>query len=275
MKHRIAATALLALAVMVGCRRESAPADTVPTPSDSATPPVPTEPAPLVLQDVTANTPQSIVGISYPRNAQAYPQPLARALHDYAEASRAELTEAVDALGGQAPRAPYDMSLSFTELVSTPQVLAIAADGSVYTGGAHGNPLMARFVWLPQQQRMLTAAELIPDAASWRTLSDHVREQLHTALSQRVDADRLEPAVRAEVVSSAGKLIDSGTKPGPEDFSQFEPVMAPDGTITALRFVFPPYQVGPYSDGVQTVEVPAALLAPLVAEQYRGLFATR
>jgi hypothetical protein len=46
-----------------------------------------------------------------------------------------------------------------------------------------------------------------------------------------------------------------------------------DGRLRALRFVFPPYQVGPYSDGVQTVEVPASVLLPHVAAEYRGLFA--
>ena len=43
--------------------------------------------------------------------------------------------------------------------------------------------------------------------------------------------------------------------------------------MAALRFVFPPYQVGPYADGVQTVEVPAALLRPYLAADLAGLFA--
>ena len=58
----------------------------------------------------------------------------------------------------------------------------------------------------------------------------------------------------------------------PANFSQFEPVVAPDGKLVALRFVFAPYQVGPYSDGVQTVEVPAAVLLPHVAPAYRAMF---
>jgi hypothetical protein len=45
------------------------------------------------------------------------------------------------------------------------------------------------------------------------------------------------------------------------------------GALRALRFVFPPYQVGPYSDGMQTVEVPARVLLPHVAPEYRALFA--
>jgi len=37
--------------------------------------------------------------------------------------------------------------------------------------------------------------------------------------------------------------------------------------------VFPPYQVGPYSDGTQTVDVPASVRAPHVGTAYAGLFA--
>ena len=57
------------------------------------------------------------------------------------------------ALGNDTPTAPYDLSLCFTELLDSPTLVAIAADGSSYTGGAHGAPLIARFVWLPQQRR--------------------------------------------------------------------------------------------------------------------------
>ena len=49
-------------------------------------------------------------------------------------------------------------------------------------------------------------------------------------------------------------------------------VMNADGSIRALRFVFPPYQVAPYSDGTRKVEVPAQVLLPLVAPEYKQLF---
>ena len=49
-------------------------------------------------------------------------------------------------------------------------------------------------------------------------------------------------------------------------------MLGPDGRIAALRFVFPPYQVGPYADGTQTVDVPANVLLPRVAPAYRPLF---
>lgn len=256
---------LLALAA---CERQA------PAPGASAPQPVvqPAVPAPVgPLQDVVESTPNYVIGISYPKSAAKYPG-LASALEAYAAAARKDLMQAVEGLGNDKPVAPYDLSLSFTELLDSPTLVAVAADGSSYTGGAHGAPLIARFVWLPQQQRMLTAAELIPDPKGWQAVSEFVREQLHTALSQRMDADDVPPADRAEILKNAGEMIEAGTEAKALSFAQFEPVVDTGGRLAALRFVFAPYQVGPYADGTQTVEVPAAVLLPHVAPAYRNLF---
>ena len=257
------------LALLAACKRE-APATSPPVATQPDAPAVAPASPPL-LQDVVETTPQYIIGISYPKSAAKYPG-LASALQAYADASRRELMHAVEGLGNDKPTAPYDLSLSFTEVLDSPTLVAVAADGSSYTGGAHGAPLIARFVWLPQQQRMLTAAELIPEPQGWQVVSEFVREQLHTALSQRIDADEVPPADRADILKNAGGMIDAGTEPKALSFAQFEPVVADDGRMTALRFVFPPYQVGPYADGTQTVEVPAAVLLPHVAPAYQNLF---
>jgi hypothetical protein len=67
-------------------------------------------------------------------------------------------------------------------------------------------------------------------------------------------------------------MIEEGTAPDPANFDQFEPIPGDAGRLAGLRFVFPPYQVGPYAAGTQSVDVPAALLRPLVAPAYRDLF---
>lgn len=265
-------------AALAACKREPEPA----TPPTAAPGPVaPAEPGapataapPVALQDVAESTPDYIIGISYQVSAERYPV-LAAELKKYADNARHELVEAAKARNqpGGATSAPYDLSLSFTEVMQTADVVAVAADGSSYTGGAHGAPLIARFVWLPRQQRMLTARELVPTPDGWTAVSNYVREQLHSALSQRVDADGLPPEERAEVVKNASRMIDEGTQPDPADFALFEPIAAPDGRLAGLRFVFAPYQVGPYSDGTQTVDVPAEILLPHVAAEYRTLFA--
>lgn len=268
---------LLAALALAGCRREADVPDGVVRGgpgTDTASAAADQPPPPLVLEDVMESGPRYLIGISYPPGIHRYPG-LAAELKRYADAARAELMEAVDGLetdsGGQ-ERAPYDLALSFDLLMETPEIVAVQAGGSLYTGGAHGIPLVARFVWLPERDEMLRAATLMQDADGWRDVSANVRESLHTALSQRLDADRVDGADRARLLASGSRMIDEGTAPEAGSFEHFEPVPGPDGRLRALRFVFPPYQVGPYSDGVQTAEVPAAVLRPHLAPEYRGLF---
>ena len=264
---------VLALSLaLAACNREPEPVDPVAAEQTSSTsqPAAPVEP--IELEDVVETTSDYIIGISYPPDIEQYPG-LAAELKRYAENARAELLDAVEERGDEPGAGLYDLSLAFTEVLDSPGLVAVAGDGSMYTGGAHAAPLLARFVWLPQQQRMLRAQDLIPTQEGWAAVSGHVREQLHTALSQRIDADKLPPEQRAEVVRTAGGMIDEGTEADADNFAQFEPIARPDGTLSGLRFVFPPYQVGPYSDGTQSVQVSSAVLLPHVASEYRPLFA--
>lgn len=274
MKHsgaRRACVLLIAVALLVGCNREQS----VPPTTDAGPDPTAAAPSatPVKLEDVLEITPDHVVGISYPDPEVPHPV-LAAELKRYAEAARAELLEAVQVRdsNGDGEKMLYDLSLNFSQIADTPQVVAYAAEGSSFTGGAHGTPLLARFVWLPQQDKRLTNTDLVPRANGWRSIAGYVREELHTALSQRVDADELGPGERAEVIESAGRMIDEGTTPDPGNFAQFEPMVNTAGKLTGLRFVFVPYQVGTYADGVQTVEVPASVLLPHVAPEFRDLF---
>lgn len=263
---------LVLITLLAACQRQApapaGPGATTATPPSAATL---AKPAATGLQDVVETTPRYVIGISYPKEAAAHPG-LAAALTQYAGNAREDLMSAVEGLGNDVPTAPYELSLSYTTLANTPTLVAIAADGSLYTGGAHGSPLIARFVWLPQRNAMLEANALVPQPAGWQAISDFVREQLHTALSQRIDADEVPAEDRADMLKRAGEMIDDGTEPKAASFAQFEPRLGPDGRIAALRFVFPPYQVGPYADGTQTVDVPAEVLLPHVAPAYRSLF---
>lgn len=270
---RYAGLVLLTLSVLAGCKREpDSPSAATDGPPATVAPPAPPVEALVELKDVIETNERYVVGISYPATVNRHPG-LAKVLSDYAQAQRAELMEAVEAFGNDKPTAPYELSLAFEQVVDTPEIVAVAADGSRYTGGAHGQPLIARFVWLPQQNARLTADALIPDTKGWQVVSDYVREQLHTAVVNRADEDELPPTDRAALIKSTFRMIDEGTEPEVGNFSEFVPVLDASGRITALRFVFPPYQVGPYADGTQTVDVPSALLLPHVAPAYAELFA--
>jgi hypothetical protein len=258
---------VLLLALLPACQRERTPAAPGP---QAPTAPV-QAPAAVSLQDVVETNPDYIVGISFPQSAANY-QGLAQALKLYADTARGDLMRAVAGLKGHKPTAPYDLSLQFTGLVETPDIVAVAADGSSYTGGAHGSPLVARFVWLPRTQQILTTRALFSSANAWQVISDASRESLATAMSQQLDSNQLEGADRAQQLQSSSKMIDAGTAPKAENFTQFEPVMDVSGRIRALRFVFPPDQVGPYVEGTRNVDIPARVLLPIMAPAYKPLF---
>jgi hypothetical protein len=265
------------LAVLAsGCDRQQAPPQAGTAPAAATTAPAapaasgPTPAGPL--RDVIEHTPSHVVGISYPSGLDDQPG-LVALLRGYADAARAELLKAVDGLGNDRPPAPYELSLGFETRLRTPDLIVVAADGSRYTGGAHGEPLVARFVWLPRHGRQLTAQALLADPRGWATVGRYVAAQLHAAAAARAEADALAPQEQAALLDSSDKMIAEGTAADADNFAEFEPLLGAGGRIAALRFVFPPYQVGPYSDGTQTVDVPAAVLRPLLAPDYAPLFA--
>jgi hypothetical protein len=261
--------------VLAGCNKHDgdtqAPAAPVDTAAEAVAPAVAPD-APVELRDVIETSPQAVVGITYPPDIARYPG-LAKALGGYADSARAELQQALDGLGNDKPTMPYELSLTFEKVLETPQLVVVTADGSRYTGGAHGEPLVARFVWLPEQQQMLTADKLVADAKGWKAISDYVADQLRERVATRLSGDEMEPAQMQESLRNASRMIADGTGPSADNFSQFQPLTGSDGRISAIRFVFPPYQVGPYSDGTQTVDVPAAVLVPHVGQDVAGLFA--
>ncbi len=226
----------------------------------------------LPLKDVLERNPRYLVGITYPASANQYPK-LAATLHAYSQSARDDLAEAVkQAEEDQLEGAFYDLSLNFSELQNRADALVVAANGTLYTGGAHGMPLEARFVYLPKQDTLLEADKLIADQAGWQAISSHVRAALRQQLTERLQAEGLPEEEQREIIKSTSGMINEGTEPEPDNFAQFEPIPAADGKWLGLKFVFPPYQVAPYADGTHIVEVPARVLRAHVAPDYQALF---
>lgn len=242
-----------------------------PSPKSAGTRPAIATTPRVQLKDVLETSSTHIIGISYPAGLAKYPG-LAAQAQRYAEQARRQVLDASKQRPADTAAGPYELSLEFKLKHESPQLVVLAVDGSAYTGGAHGMPMIQRWVWLPPQNRALSAADLFPRPESWQRIAADVREQLRTELRQRMDADGVSPEERAAMMKSAGAMIDGGTEPKADDFAVFEPVLDGDGKIMALRFVFPPYQVGPYAEGMHTVELPAARLVREVAPAYRNLF---
>jgi hypothetical protein len=277
MRSKHGAWLLLALAA---CNRSPQPHAGAPAPSTMQQSAAAT--APVDLADISERDPHYLVGITFPPELKRYPALAAEVKRD-ADAMRADFMRQAAANKDYQGPGPFDLSLMYTMVAESPRIVAVAAEGTSFVGGAHGAPLLDRYVWLLPENRRLTAAELVPDPAGWQAISVEVRDRLMAVQRQRfaedadADADADEggagDATLKEQLKNATDMIEQGTEPKPDNFANFEPVLGTDGKISALRFVFPPYQVGPYSDGTQAVEVPAAVLLPHIAPAYRALFA--
>jgi hypothetical protein len=275
------------LIALAACNRSpQAPSrDSVAGPATATAPASATVAAPVDLADISERDPHYLIGISFPPELKRYPALAAEVKRD-ADALRADFLKQVAANRDDPGPGPFDLSLAYSMVVESPRVVAVAAEGTRFVGGAHGAPLLERYVWLLPENHRLTAAELVPDPVGWGPISDYVRDQLLATQRQRfaeeskagagmeeAGGDGADAGTLREQLRNASEMIAQGTESKAADFANFEPVLGPDGKIAALRFVFPPYQVGPYSDGVQSVEVPAALLLPHIAAADRALFA--
>lgn len=276
MRSKHGAWLLLALAA---CNRSPQPP--APSPDATAAQPATQATAPVDLRDISERDPRYLIGISFPPELKRYPALAAVVKHD-ADAMRTDFLKQVAENKDYPGPGPFELSLAYSMVAQSPRIVAVAAEGTSFVGGAHGAPLLDRYVWLLPENRRLAATDLVTDTAGWTAISAFARDQLMAVQRQRFDDDaradaggdgQADPAVLKEQLKNAADMIEQGTEPKPGNFANFEPVLDAGGKITALRFVFPPYQVGPYSDGTQTVEVPAAVLLPHVPPIERGLFA--
>ena len=146
---------LLAMTTLAACRRESpTPASNAPSAATTRAAPAAAATAVVPLKDVVETTPRYVIGITIrrkPRRTRAW----SSALMAYAANSRKDLIGAVEALGNDTPTAPYELSLSYTTLVDSPTLVAIAADGSL---------LHRRRAWLAADRALRVAAAAGRDA---------------------------------------------------------------------------------------------------------------
>ena len=142
----------------------------------------------------------------------------------------------------------------------------------MYTGGEHGHALIRRFVWNVQADRLITSNDLVSSPEGWAKLSAFVRDALLKQAEARFTEDNLSDAEKASLLAQLKPLVEEGTRPSAENYQDFEPILDEKGKVIGVTFIFPPYQVAGYADGVQRVDVPATVFAPFVSAEVRPLF---
>ncbi len=139
------------------------------------------------------------------------------------------------------------LKITYTE-ASSPQTISYFFTIYSDTLGAHPNGFFKTFTFDTQSGKELALADLFtPGAKYLDQLSTVARAKLPGIIGQYADTD----------------YIKTGTEPKEENFQNFT---IAKGVLTIL---FPPYQVGPYSIGSQTLPLPLADLASILKPEYK------
>lgn len=159
---------------------------------------------------------------------------------------------------------PWTLALKLRSLIDSDALVVLELEGSEYTGGAHGLPLLASFVYLPPPADQVMAIEdWFVDDEIWSRISEAAIAELVAQFSERdgkaPDTDALE-------------WISGGAGPDPANFALYRPVLDGDGLIRAFAISFQPYQVASYAEGMPVIELPASLFYDALQERHRDRF---
>ncbi|MDE2224538.1 MAG: DUF3298 domain-containing protein [Xanthomonadaceae bacterium] len=205
-------------------------------------------------------------------------KPLAEAMRTTADNAKRDFVQALpdpETLPEFANR-QLELLLDFKVAAQTSAFISVRESGSSDTGGAHPNPVQAAFVFDRKAGRLIALDDLFanPDAAR-RALANFA----HDTLLRKLMANAPKPgegspdAIR-EWKSNMLQMLDGGTKPTTVNYSVFVVLAgaAQDAPSPGLTLIFPPYQVAPYVEGTQTVDVPASTFAKFLKPAYQGDF---
>jgi len=270
---------LLALLFVAGCGQQREPqADNqaappepanalapAATPSPAATPtPAPTGSGAAIKAD----DPGLAFSYAWPAVAAAIPE-LDSWLRGNGEHLRREAAGRARSEIAEARKGGFDMhdhSYEETWKVAAdgPALLILQSEGYIFTGGAHGMPIVTTLFW---------------DKAAKRRLG----------LTDLFDTARLVPAIRAgfckalddERAKRRGAPVDAKDSGGIDEFVRcvdpakqiILPVARRGGALDTVRVVIMPYEAGPYAEGIYQLDLPVteAVMAA-VKPGYRAAF---
>lgn len=284
-------TTLAAVLALSGCGNSTPP----PSPDEGATsaasrsPPAVSTAPPATAPTTAATTPapaDSVVAdhvdkkhyridIDYP-GLPASAKVLADALHATADKAKREFMRGIPdpkQFPGLAHR-QLQLKIDFSVAARMPRFISVRERGMADTGGAHPLPIEASFVYDTASDQVITLDDLFtdPDQARAR-FAKLARTQLEKKLLAKVPGGARTPEdARQEWTQNMRDMINAGTEPKSENFSEFAILAGAGDKASGLQLIFSPYQVAPYVYGTQSVDVPVDAFADLLKPAFRDGF---
>lgn len=265
---------LLAMMLVAGCGGEKPAKTTEPAnmSANASAPAAPAQPAqqPAAPKDATVRDKAGKIEFSYewPQAAASIAE-LDSWLRGNGERLRAKTMGEGRAEEAEAKKSGYELSgYSYDETWGVagdiPALLVLQSEGYVFTGGAHGMPIVTTLLWDKAAKKRLAVGALLDEPALIAAIKgrfckalDAEREKRRGAPVDASDPDELDDFVKC--VDPAKQTI--------------LPVSLKGKALDTIRIVIMPYEAGPYAEGIYRIDLPvdAAVLAT-VKPAWRGSF---
>lgn len=245
---------LLALIALAACKPAATTADHAPAADPTREPVMASE---LLLRQTT---PELNFRWSAPAEAAVEPK-LFRLLRADAEKAlqdaEAEAKQtAADAKKDNFPFHGNDFREEWKAEAETPALIALSAQTSTYTGGAHGNMTYTSAIFDRSTGRRIAFGDLFANADNaWQALTPAWCKALDEARADRRQGETIDmfsdcPPLKEQVVVPAG-----------------------EGRVDRLRVLVAPYVAGPWAEGSYEVDLPVDAVRQLLKTAYAKDFA--
>lgn len=155
-----------------------------------------------------------------------------KAMKAYIDGTVDQFKKDFEAAGSASDAGDWLLSSDYRVPYTSPSLVSVVIDGSMYQGGAHPNSFYQTFIYLVQKERFVSAEEVFSEASDLLAASDAAQKEL-----------------AARNISDA-EWIQNGAGPSMENYRHVYV------TEAGLAVIFPPYQVAAYAAGPQEVIIP-------------------
>lgn len=257
--RRLVALAALGAAGLAaaGCRKT----EEAPQPAPAAVPAAPSTPAdaaaPLTFGNKTADAEVSLkLPAAVVRQPDLHARLYAEGVRDLKAFSEGATGERAEAGGEGLP--PYSKEIDWSLGADTGKLLSLERTDYEFAGGAHPNQSSQAVLWDKSLKRQVQPGQLIRGDGG--ALDQALCDAVYAAKKERLGAEATAPG-------SDWKCPRWQTTPF---------VLVPSttgGKAGGLKFLIPPYAVGPYAEGGYEVVVPVSAFQASLAAPYADEFA--
>jgi len=157
---------------------------------------------------------------------------------------------------------PWSLNIDMNNYISDTNVVSILGYVFSFTGGAHPNHSYFSVNFVKNTQEMINLEDLFDNMET--ALDEISKFVISNILMQK--SERLNEKITED------EWVAEGAWPEIKNYSIFVFVPDKENSIEGLKFIFPPYQIGPYVEGEYEVTVPTNIFYKNLKNQYKDIF---